>query len=95
MSLSTDASDPALPRPSAAADRGPLDDRFYDLVEARFRRLMRDNPVAATYFGVHAYDDQLGDGGRDLILGEIAADQDHLAVIEAMDPAGLSASVSF
>ena len=29
----------------AAADPGPLDDRFYDLVEARFRRLMRDNPI--------------------------------------------------
>jgi uncharacterized protein (DUF885 family) len=95
LSLSTDTTGPALPRPAAAADRGPLDDRFYDLVEARFRRLMRDNPVAATYFGVHEYDDQLGDGGREAVIGEIAADREHLALVEAMDPAGLSAPVRF
>ena len=46
-------SGPALPRPAPAADQGALDERFYDLVEGRFRRLMRDNPIAATYFGVH------------------------------------------
>ena len=64
MTISTDMTGPALPRPAPAADRGPLDDRFYDLVEERFRRLMRHNPVAATYFGVHAYDDELGDERR-------------------------------
>jgi uncharacterized protein (DUF885 family) len=86
---------PALPRPVAADPAGPLDEPFYDLVEARFQRLMRDNPVAATYFGIHAYDDQLGDGGRDTLLAEIAADREHLAAIEALDDAGLSAPVRF
>jgi uncharacterized protein (DUF885 family) len=95
LTLSTDMTGPALPRPAPAADRGALDDRFYDLVEDRFRRLMRDNPVAATYFGVHAYDDELGDGGRETLLGEIAADREHLSTIEGLDPAALSQSVRF
>jgi uncharacterized protein (DUF885 family) len=95
LTLSTDMTGPALPRPAPAADRGPLDDRFFDLVEERFRRLMRDNPVAATYFGVHAYDDELGDGGRETLLGEIAADRELLATIEGLDPSELSASVRF
>ena len=56
---------------------------------------MRDNPVAATYFGIHAYDDQLGDGGRETILAEVEADRAHLATIEALDEAGLSAAVRF
>jgi uncharacterized protein (DUF885 family) len=84
-----------LPRPAPAPDPGPLDDRFYDLVETRFRRLMRDNPIAATFFGIHAYDDQLGDGGRDTILAEVAADREHLAAIEALDRGGLSPAVRF
>ena len=84
-----------LPRPAPAADRGPLDDRFYELVEERFRRLMRDNPVAATYFGIHDYDDELGEGGRETVLAEIAADRAHLATIEALDPANMSSTVRF
>ena len=95
MSLSADPTDTALPRPAPATDRGPLDDRFYELVEERFRRVLRDNPVAATYFGIHDYDDELGDGGRETVLGEIAADRAHLATIEALDTAGLSGTVRF
>jgi uncharacterized protein (DUF885 family) len=93
--LSTDTTEPALPRPGHAADRGPLDDRFYDLVEGRFRRLMRNNPVAATYFGIHDYDDELGDGGRETLTAEIAADREHLSTIEGLDLSGLSATVRF
>jgi uncharacterized protein (DUF885 family) len=85
----------ALPRPAPAAGQGPLDDRFYDLVEARFRRLMRDNPIAATFFGIHEFDDQLGDGGRETILAELAADREHLAAVETLDPGGLSEPVRF
>jgi uncharacterized protein (DUF885 family) len=85
----------ALPRPAPAAGQGPLDDHFYDLVEARFRRLMRDNPIAATFFGIHEFDDQLGDGGRETILAELAADREHLAAVEALDPGDLSEPVRF
>ena len=84
-----------LTRPAPAADQGPLDARLYDLVEERFRRLLRDNPVAATYFGIHAFDDRLGDGGRETLLAELAADREHLGAVEALDPAGLSAAARF
>jgi uncharacterized protein (DUF885 family) len=92
---SPDTREPALPRPAVASDSGPLDDRFFDLVESRFRRLMRDNPIAATYFGIHDYDDELGDGGRETLLAELAADREHLAAIEALDPSSLSDEVRF
>ena len=95
MSQTADPTGSALPRPAPAADRGPLDDQFYELVEERFRRLLRDNPVAATWFGIHDYDDELGDGGRETILGEIAAARAHLSAIEGLDPDGLSATVRF
>jgi uncharacterized protein (DUF885 family) len=87
--------DPRLPRPAPAADAGPLDERFYDLVEDHFRRLLRSDPIAATYFGIHDHDDELGDGGRETILAELAADRAHLAAVEAMDVAGLSPSARF
>jgi uncharacterized protein (DUF885 family) len=57
--------------------------------------LLRDNPIAATYFGDHRYDDQLGDGGRETILAELAADREHLGAIEALDQAGLSPAARF
>jgi uncharacterized protein (DUF885 family) len=82
-------------RPGPAPDRGPLDDRFYDLVEARFRRIVRDHPDFATFIGIHTEDHRLGAGERDAVLGEIAADRAHLAAVEAMDPAGLSAEARF
>jgi uncharacterized protein (DUF885 family) len=84
-----------LPRPLPAPDRGPLDDRFYELVESRFARLVRDNPVLGTAMGLHQDDDLLGDGSREAVLGELAAEREHLAMIEALDPAGLSAEVRF
>ena len=84
-----------LPRPAPAPDAGPLDDRLYDLVEARFERLVRDNPVLGTGFGLHHDDDLLGDGSREAVLAELAADRAHLAEVEALDPAGLSAAARF
>jgi uncharacterized protein (DUF885 family) len=95
VTISPDTREPALPRPAVAQDAGPLDDRFFDLVESRFRRLMRDNPIAATYFGIHDYDDELGDGGRETVLAELAADREHLAAIVALDASALSDEVRF
>lgn len=85
----------ALTRPGPAPDRGPLDDRFYDLVEGRFRRIVRDHPDFATFIGIHTEDHRLADGERDAVLGEIAADRVHLAAVEAIDPAELSAEARF
>lgn len=85
----------ALTRPAPAAQPGPLDDRFYDLVEARFRRVIRDNPIVATYVGIHSEDSRLGDASRDRVLQELADDRAHLEAVEAIDPAGLSAEAAF
>jgi uncharacterized protein (DUF885 family) len=87
VTLTTD--EVALTRP-AAAEPGPLDDKLYDLVEARFRRLIRDNPVVGTFVGIHTEDSRLGDGSRDALLDELEAERRHLAQVEAIDPAALS-----
>ncbi|MCJ7710974.1 MAG: DUF885 domain-containing protein, partial [Chloroflexi bacterium] len=84
-----------LPRPAPSPDAGPLDARLYDLVEARVRRLMADNPILATSLGIHEHDHLLGDPSRDAIVSEIAAERAHLAAVEALDVAGLSAEVQF
>jgi uncharacterized protein (DUF885 family) len=84
-----------LPRPAPAPDRGPLDDRFYELVETRFVRLVRDNPVLGTALGLHQDDDLLGDASRAAVLGELAAEREHHAKIKEIDPAGLSSEVRF
>ena len=82
--------DVVLTRPKAA-EPGPLDERLYDLIENRFRRLVRDNPLIGTYFGIHTEDHRLGDATRDAVLDQLARDKTHVAEIEAIDPAGLSA----
>ena len=84
-----------LPRPAPAIEPGPLDDRLYDLVEARVRRLLVENPTLATYLGIHTEDHRLGDGSRDAVLADIAGERAHLAAIEALDDAGLSPAARF
>ncbi|MGZ6341087.1 MAG: DUF885 family protein, partial [Candidatus Limnocylindrales bacterium] len=98
----TSATDPAagrpsfpdLPRPGSAAP-GVLDDRFWDLVEERFRGIVLDHPQVATWFGIHTEDARLPDGSREAVLGEIEAERRHLAAVEALDPQGLSPDVRF
>ena len=83
-----------LPRPTTP-DAGPQDGAFYDLVEGRVRRLVADNPVLGTELGLHHHDAELGDGGREAVLGELAAERAHLTAIEAIDEDGLSPSARF
>ena len=85
----------ALTRPAPSAQPGRLDDTLYDLVEARFRRVLRDNPIIGTLLGLHEADASLGDGSRDRLLQEMADERAHLAAVEALDPAGLSPEASF
>ena len=84
-----------LTRAAPAPVPGPLDDQFYDLVEARFRRIVESEPTYATHLGIHAWDDRLADPSRERVLADIDADRAHLTTIEAMDPAGLSAEARF
>jgi uncharacterized protein (DUF885 family) len=83
-----------LPRPTPAQP-GPLDERFYDLVETRFRRQLADDPVLATALGIHDDDDRFGDGTRDAVLDQLGHERDHLAAIEAVDADGLSTEARF
>jgi len=83
--------DVVLTRPGPATRPGPLDEHLYDLVETRFRRLVADNPIIGTYFGIHTEDHRLGSGTRDAVLAELAADKAHLAAVEALPDDGLSA----
>ncbi len=85
----------ALSRPEPATDARPLDTRLYDLVEARLRRILIESPPVATFLGIHELDDQLGDGSRDALLASAAADREHLAAVESLDPAILSAEARF
>jgi uncharacterized protein (DUF885 family) len=84
-----------LSRAPAAAHPGPLDETLYDLVEARFRRVVEEEPAWATYLGIHAWDDRLPDPSRERILGDAVQDHAHVAALEALDPAGLSAEARF
>jgi uncharacterized protein (DUF885 family) len=86
---------PVLPRPESTPVAGPLDGRFWDLVEANFRQLMAHHPIYATYVGLHDTDDRLDDGTRDAVIQEIAEEKKQLADLEAIDPAGLSESARF
>ncbi len=84
-----------LTRPDPAPDAGPLDDRFYDLVEARVRRVLHDNPAFASSVGVHTEDHRLGDATRDAVHQVLGDERAHVAAIETLDEAGLSLAVRF
>ncbi len=85
--------DVVLTRPAPAPRPGPRDEAFLDLVESRFRRIVADNPLVGTYLGIHTEDRRLGDGTRDAVLDELAAEKSHLAAIEAIDDADLSPEI--
>ena len=84
-----------LSRAAPAPAPGPLDDRLYDLVEARFRDVAESEPTWATQLGIHAWDDRLPDPSRERLLGDVQRDKAHLAAIEALDDAGLSPEARF
>ena len=84
-----------LTRPAPSPEAGPLDDRFYDLVESRFRRVVEEEPAYATHLGIHAWDDRLAETSRERVLDDIDRDRAHLATVEALDPAALSPDARF
>ena len=84
-----------LTRAAAAPVPGPLDERLYDLVEGRFRRVVESEPTWATQLGIHAWDDRLADPSRERVLDDIGRDRAHVVAIEGLDAAGLSAEARF
>ena len=88
-------SETILTRPAPAADAGPLDQRFWDLVEERVVSLVTTHPEVGTFLGIHAHDGRLPSGERDAVLDEIASERAHLAAIEGLDDAGLSPVARF
>src|SRR5450759_94428 len=86
-------SDLVLPRPVSQPTAGPLDEPFWNLVEAHFRHTVKQHPILATYVGIHDYDDRLDDGTRDAVVQEIADSRRLQSAFEGIEPAGLSDSV--
>jgi len=84
-----------LTRAAPAATPGALDDRLYDLVESRFRRVAESEPAWATQLGIHAWDDRLSDPSRERILGDVERDKRHVAEVEGLDETALSAEARF
>ena len=82
-----------LPRPVSQPSAGPLDGKFWDLIEADFRRLAKDHPIYATYLGIHDDDGRLDDATRDAVIQDIEDARKLETALEAVDPAGLSESV--
>ena len=58
-------------------------------------RLVRDNPVFGTALGLHQDDDLYGDGSREAVMAELAAERAHLSAVAGLDPAGLSGEARF
>ena len=82
-----------FPRPVSTPAPGPLDGRFWDLVEADFRRQIQRHPIYATYIGLHDGDGRLDDASRDVMEQEIAEAHRTESELEAIDPPGLAESV--
>jgi uncharacterized protein (DUF885 family) len=85
--------DLVLPRPAPSPGAGPADARFWDLIEADFRRRVDRSPILATYLGLHTADDRLDDASRDAIEQEIADARRLEFALESLDPNELSDNV--
>ncbi len=78
-----------LPRP-VTAEPGPADARFWDIVEADFRRRIDRSPIMASYLGLHHNDDKLDDASRDRVEQDIADAHRLERDLQAVEARGLS-----
>jgi uncharacterized protein (DUF885 family) len=81
-----------LPRP-ATSNPGPGDTRFWDLVEADFRRRVDRSPMMASYLGLHHEDDKLDDGSREAIEQDLADSHRLESELQAIEARSLSPEV--
>ena len=76
---------------SAVAAAGPAED-FAALQKDYYQAYLRDNPLEASYFGVKAYDRELGKSGPEEAARQVVAAKAMLARLDAIPAAGLAAS---
>jgi uncharacterized protein (DUF885 family) len=84
-----------LPRPVSQPAPGPADDRFWDLIEAHFRRQVEAHPIFGTFMGLHDGDGRLDNGSRDAVDEEIGTAHRLETALEGIDPRELSDSARF
>jgi uncharacterized protein (DUF885 family) len=78
------------PPASAPPARESQDAQFVALGHEVIEDFFRRQPTAATYLGVHKYDDRLEDYSRQAVTDEVAALRQFRGRVSAIDPATLS-----
>lgn len=73
---------------------GSADEQYAALARAYFAQNFRDNPIGATFTGVHTYDAQLGDFSAATVNRQLATDRAYLAKLSALDSSRLSPEVA-
>lgn len=73
---------------------GSADDQYASLAKAYYAQNFRENPIAATFTGVHTYDAQLGDFSAAFVKHELALDREYLAKLASLDKSKLSPEVA-
>jgi uncharacterized protein (DUF885 family) len=80
---------------SAPPSGGPsADDQYATLARAYFAQNFHDNPIGATFTGLHTYDSQLGDFSAAAFERQLATDRVYLAKLKALDAGRLSPEVA-
>jgi len=77
--------------PSAAPN---ADEQYAAIARAYFAQNFREQPINATFTGVHTYDSQLGDFSARAVARQVAADHQFLGKLAALDTARLSPEVA-
>lgn len=73
---------------------GSADDQYVSIAKAYYAQNLRENPIAATYTGIHTYDAQLGDFSAAFVKHELQLDRDYLAKLASLDKSKLSPEVA-
>ena len=81
--------------PDAAARAGEHDGRFERLAQEFFDRFMERDPVAATFMGIHRWDDRLADVSREAKEAATAEVRRFLSDLEALPSEELSRETRF
>ncbi len=81
----------AIPAPGAASS---ADDQFSALATTYYMDQFKENPIQATFSGVHTYDAQMGDFSAAAVQKSLDNDRAYLAKLAAIDKPKLSPEVA-